>query len=456
MEAADTGRCEKDDGGADIMCDTMVALGSVTKSGHVIFAKNSDREPNEPQVLLRIPRRKYDLSVCPKLRTTYIEIDQVEETNEIVISKPSWMWGCEMGFNEYSVIIGNEAVFTKEKYAKTGLTGMDMIRLALERTKTAKDAVDYIIYLLGRYGQGGNCAYTGKMQYHNAFIAADRNEAYVLETAGRYWVVKKVNDYYAISNGLTIENDFDACHPDLVSDSIAAKKCTCREDLNFRKAYSDPLYTQFSGCKKRRQLAMDILGRARESITADTMMETLSSHQEGSCRHFSKGSMNDLCVHGGGLVSSQTTASLVGELKDISEYWYTASSLPCVSVFKPFVFGSDFELFKEEEQDKGVEYWIKRERISRMLLSGQLDETEYKKERDAVQREIRQLYGSMDISEATKEEVGEVLRKCMETDGRFVNDTLKKGEALPARGIKGNIYFRHYWAKQNAALKDSL
>ena len=435
------------------MCDTMVALGGVTKSGHTIFAKNSDREPNEPQVLLRIPRKKYDLSVCPKLKTTYIELEQAEETNEIVISKPSWMWGCEMGFNEFSVIIGNEAVFTKEKYAKTGLTGMDMIRLALERTKTAKEAVDYIIYLLGRYGQGGNCGYTEKMEYHNAFIVADKTGAYVLETAGPYWVMKKVKDFYSISNGLTIETDFDACHPELVKDCISKNKCTCREDLNFKEIFSDSLFTQFSGCKQRRPLSMELLERAKGGITVDTMMTALRTHQDGCGDNFKKGSMKNLCVHGGGLVSSQTTASLVGELKDNSEYRYTGSSLPCVSVFKPFVFGSDFELFKEEEQEKGVAYWTKREKITRMLLTGALNEAEYIKERDAVECELRELYGSLSPSEASKEEIGSVLRKCMELDESFADRMLKKGEAATPRGIRGNPYFRHYWAKENSALK---
>lgn len=435
------------------MCDTMVAVGSVTKSGHTIFAKNSDREPNEPQVLLRIPRKIHNLGVCPMLKTTYIEVEQVEETNEIVISKPSWMWGCEMGFNEYSVMIGNEAVFTKEKYAKTGLTGMDMIRLALERTKTAKEAVSYIINLLGRYGQGGNCGYTKKMEYHNAFIVADKLSAYVLETAGKYWVMKKVKDFYSISNGLTIENDFDDCHPNLVRDSIARKKCTCREDLNFRKAFSDPLFTQFSGCKTRRSLSMGLLGRKKGDITLDTMMAALRSHHADSENNYQKGSMKDLCMHGGGLVSSQTTASLVGELKDKSEYFYTGSSLPCCSVFKPFVFGSDFELFKEEEQEKGLAYWTKRENITRMLLKGQLGEAEYIKERDSVEREIRELYGKITPAAASEKEIGEVLRKCMELDEHFADEMLKKGEATPPSGIKGNPYFRHYWAKENAALK---
>lgn len=42
------------------MCDTMVALGNSTKDGTVIFAKNSDRQANEPHVLIRVPRQSHE------------------------------------------------------------------------------------------------------------------------------------------------------------------------------------------------------------------------------------------------------------------------------------------------------------------------------------------------------------------------------------------------------------
>ena len=71
------------------MCDTMVALGNSTKSGNVIFAKNSDRQPNEPLLMIRIPRKSHPPGA--KVKCTYITIDQVSETFEVLLLKPSWM-----------------------------------------------------------------------------------------------------------------------------------------------------------------------------------------------------------------------------------------------------------------------------------------------------------------------------------------------------------------------------
>lgn len=64
------------------------------------------------------------------LQCTYIEIDQVPKTYAVVLSRPAWLWGAEMGANEHGVCIGNEAVWGKEEVCdEEALLGMDLVRL---------------------------------------------------------------------------------------------------------------------------------------------------------------------------------------------------------------------------------------------------------------------------------------------------------------------------------------
>ena len=87
------------------MCDTFIILSQATKDGSVIFGKNSDREPNEAQALEYHPARTF--SHPGKVKCTYRDVPQVKKTLAILISRPFWMWGAEMGANEKGVAIGN-------------------------------------------------------------------------------------------------------------------------------------------------------------------------------------------------------------------------------------------------------------------------------------------------------------------------------------------------------------
>ena len=201
------------------MCDTFVALPSVTADGSVVFGKNSDREPNEAQALEYYPARCH--TVPAKVQCTYLAVPQAKETYAILIGRPFWMWGAEMGANEKGVVIGNEAVWTRMPLTKTsGLTGMDLLRLALERSATATHALETLVDLLAEFGQGGLCGYEDKrMAYHNSFLIADPREAWVLETAADLWAAVKIKDYYSISNGLSIGEAFDESHPRLIENA---------------------------------------------------------------------------------------------------------------------------------------------------------------------------------------------------------------------------------------------
>ena len=169
------------------VCDTMV----VVEPGRVLFAKNSDRDANEAQLLDWQPARSH--STGSRVACTWIEIDQVAETHAVLLSRPFWMFGAEMGANEHGVVIGNEAVFTRGPTQRTGLTGMDLLRLALERASSAEEGVSVITELLERHGQGGGCGHEHRdLSYDNNYIVADAREAFVLETAGRQWAVEHV------------------------------------------------------------------------------------------------------------------------------------------------------------------------------------------------------------------------------------------------------------------------
>ncbi|XP_064127240.1 secernin-2 isoform X4 [Loxodonta africana] len=197
-------------------CDCFVSVPPASAIPAVIFAKNSDRPRDEVQEVVFVPAAMH--SPGSRLQCTYIEVEQVSKTHAVILSRPSWLWGAEMGANEHGVCIGNEAVWTKEPVGEgEALLGMDLLRLALERGSSAQEALHVITGLLERYGQGGSCREDPTpFCYHNTFLLADRTEAWVLETAGRLWAAQRIREGARnISNQLSIGTDISAEHPEL-------------------------------------------------------------------------------------------------------------------------------------------------------------------------------------------------------------------------------------------------
>ncbi|ADT83939.1 C69 family dipeptidase [Thermococcus barophilus] len=365
------------------MCDILVATPDATKEEIMIFAKNSDRDPNEAQILEFLPRQKHEEE---KVKLTYVEFPQVKETYAVILSRPWWMWGAEMGANEFGLVIGNTAVFTKLKVPERGILGMDMIRLALERTKSSREALDFIISLIEKYGQGGNGSYEHKLLYHNSFIIADKNEAWVVETADKHWVAKQIKDVYSISNALTIENEWD-----LASESIE-KLAKERPNFNFAKYFSDRFYTHFAHGRERRNFTYKKLSEKKGEITLEYMMQILRSHQAEDFEP-AKGSMRDICMHFGGLTRpSQTASSQISELyDDLPVHWFTGTSLPCLSIFKPIYFESGIPDLGEKPTNRynPNSYWWRFELFHRKFqMNYKAYIEEFAKERKELQKKI--------------------------------------------------------------------
>src|SRR4051794_32288950 len=187
------------------MCDTWVALQDATLSGQVILGKNSDRPIFDCQSLIFFPRQKW--SPGSRIQLEYVELPQVEVTYATLGSSPYWCWGYEEGINEHSVVIGNEAIFTRTfreqagqyrqgKPTPLGVLGMDLIRLALERSRSAHQAVEVMGALIEQYGQFGSGVPTKTHDaggYDGSFLIADPNEAWIVEAVGRRWVARCVD-----------------------------------------------------------------------------------------------------------------------------------------------------------------------------------------------------------------------------------------------------------------------
>ncbi len=322
------------------MCDTFVALSNATRDGSVIFGKNSDRQPNEAHELILIPRATHPKGA--QVECTYIHVPQVVETNAVLLSKPFWIWGAEMGANEHGVVIGNEAVFTKEPYdKKPGLIGMDFIRLALERAATADEALDLMIELLENYGQGGNAMFSQKMFYHNGFLIADPKGAWIFETAGKHWAAEKVRDVRTISNLISIGSTWDRASSDLVSHAVSMGWCKNPEAFNFSDCYSDLVYTKFAAGVHRSCRIGDLLHENIGEIDVPFAMKTLRDHGPQADDDWlpGKGLVGaEVCMHAsfGPVRGSQTTGSMISHLTaEGHTHWVTGTSATCTSVFKP-------------------------------------------------------------------------------------------------------------------------
>jgi secernin len=342
------------------MCDTWVALRDVTLSQNVILGKNSDRPIFDCQPLVFHPRKEWPAH--SHIRTEYVELPQVDVTYAHLGSRPYWCWGYEEGINEYGVVIGNEAIFTKtfREAAKTwserrqpemGLLGMDLIRLALERSHTARLAVEVMGKLIEHYGQFGSGVPTKSHPeggYDNSFIIADSDEAWVLEAVGKRWAARCISHGYAsISNQPTIRNQWDSASRDLKAFAVEQGWWSddAQASFDFARAYIDErVPRQVSHIRATR--SQQLLAEKSGHITPEWMMRIARDHYEGT---FLQGPYFDaadpdfltLCMHVSpadftwGNTASSCVAVLPKSHAELPVFWWTPGP-PCNGCYVPF------------------------------------------------------------------------------------------------------------------------
>jgi secernin len=179
----------------------------------MVFAKSSDRPIEEPQVLSWLRPRP---GVGDPVVATYRTLPAVGAVG-VLGSQPTWMWGLEHGVNEHGVAIGNEKVWTTDDphAAPPALLGMDLVRLGLERGATADEALEATVALLAEHGQGGSGEADHDEPYWSSFLIVDPAGGWVLETSDRSWVAQPVGDGAAISNRLTLSDQWTRSSADI-------------------------------------------------------------------------------------------------------------------------------------------------------------------------------------------------------------------------------------------------
>jgi secernin len=302
----------------------------------MVFAKNSDRPPGEVQVAWPFGRRS---SAGCTLRTQYLSIGDTG-AHAALLSCPTWLWGAEHGVNEHGVAIGNERVSTTHDAAAAppALIGMDIVRLGLERARTATEAVDVIAGLLETYGQGGIADATHQEAYDSSFLIADASQAFVLETAGSEYAVAPFSTGVAISNRIGLETEW-----------TRASGLTPGESADrFRRVEEETAFADVRLAASRRFLASIGSGGLTPAATA----AHLRDHGTGPwgaphgpvpvhvppVRVGADRSGVTVCMHVRG--RSVTAASMIAELPTAVADGapvraFVAAGSPCVSIYVP-------------------------------------------------------------------------------------------------------------------------
>jgi dipeptidase len=326
------------------------------------------------------------------VRATYIDLPQTANRYAVILSQPSWIWGAEMGVNERGLAIGNEAVFTRLT-AKRGeaLLGMDLLRLALERAASAQEGIAVITEHLERFGQAGAGGYRDKQfRYDSSFLLADASEAWVLETAGKLWAAKRV-EQWAISNALSLGHEFDLSSHDLAGEARRTGCWDGRGDFHFARAFDTRLLPWIGGAHQRRALNQQFLDACPARAGWVELMAALRSH---GARHddFERHNNRQVCMHAGRFWRpSQTTASLIARLDTHQPLMMaTGTSAPCMSLFQPLTFDpqAGADLLCDSTQPVEQSLWWRFEGVHRRALVDSIFRQELIASRDQLEKQL--------------------------------------------------------------------
>jgi secernin len=413
------------------MCDSFVALGNSTKSGSVLLAKSADTEVNEAEHVVRYPAREYREGAL--VRITHRTIPQATRTHAVILGRSFWAWGAELGCNEHGVAVGNEAAFSNQKADAEGTCCLDLLRIAVERGETAREAVEAVGRNVEAFGQGGNCQMMGNFFFDTGLLIADKREAWVVNCAGRHWAARKVDDVMAISNRYQISDDWD----------LSSLQAENGGRPDFRARFADEKREAEVAALQRECRALELLRQRKREITVHDMAAILRDIGEDPDSY----NIPDdelptrLCMHAGPYESRfwhATGAMITDSSDDGVLVWMTGTSATDLSCFKPLFFVSpmpDMGPPPEGTYTDGSLWW-KHERLHRRAVA----------DYHALKPEIR---GEFDLLEQDFFRDGPGLKTApAHVKSEFVEECWRRAEEVTDRWIE-RLETRNYFVQHD-------
>ena len=168
-------------------------------------------------------------------------------------------------------------------------------------------------------------------------------------------------------------------------------------------------------------------------------MEALRQHDSDVKNPFAQGSVSSACMHYGGMVGDHTTASMVVSLEERRMVvWSTGCSTPCVSLFKPWLFGTEAVLPIAEGRAEEA-YWLAAEKFRRNLLGKKLPDDFYT-QRDEIQN--RWIAQAENLSD---EAFPAFSKACLEEEKAFY----EKWASIPLEDAPCATGFAKRWEEKN-------
>jgi secernin len=379
--------------------DLVAALGRATVDGHTLFGHNSTQGPRACQALCLAAGRSFAFG--EKVRTTLLELPQARQTGTVLGSQPHGRWGYQHGVNGDGVVVGRAPLPMRLASDGPGLTGTDLVRLSLERARTARQAVDLLTDLVVRHGQAAEPGAEADGD-GNVFLIADGSEAFAVECAGRFWVYQQVREVRALGGLSTIRQDWDRIAPGLAAHAIGRDWWQADgSKLDFAAAVSPRPPEQEPGRApdfRRWGRATVLLGEQNGHIDTAFVRRLLGDHRDGEQDETDpfapEADAGSLCRHPRADATEATAASLVVALARepgrLRTAW-CAFGPPCLSVYFPVFLEGDLPaaFARSAAEPAGDSVWWRLQEVTHFL-------TEHPERRDLAREMLGRLQARFD------------------------------------------------------------